>query len=104
MSKADAKKIVQNYAKRLKEENFPFSTIFLFGSQAEGKGRKWCDIDVAVISDKFEKNWEKNELLLWRTRRDVDSRIEPIGFTVADFKNNYDPMVREIKKTGIKIA
>lgn len=104
MSKIDAKKIVKNYAEKLKKENFTFSNIFLFGSGAAGKARSWSDIDVAVVSDKFKRNWEHNELLLWKIRREVDSRIEPMGFTVEDFKNNNDPMVVEIKKTGIKIA
>lgn len=37
-------------------------------------------------------------------REGIDDRIEPIGFTVKDFQNNIDPMVHEIKKTGIRIA
>ena len=104
MPKTDVKKIVKDYAKKLKEANFAYSNIFLFGSQAKDAAREWSDIDVAVVSDRLKGNWEQNELLLWEIRRKVDSRIEPIGFTVEDFKSNYDPMVAEIKKTGIKIA
>jgi hypothetical protein len=29
MSKLEAKKIVRNYAKKLREENYPFSAIYL---------------------------------------------------------------------------
>ena len=104
MSKIKAKKIAKKYAEKLKAENYPFAAIYLFGSYANNNANKWSDIDVAVISDKLKKNWNKNEDTLWRYTIAVDSRIEPIGFTVKDFKNIFDPMVAEIKKTGIRIA
>ncbi len=104
MSKVEAKKIVKKYAKKLEEENYPFSAIYLFGSYAKGKSHKWSDIDVAVISEKLKRNRDKNENLLWHIRREVDSMIEPHGFTVKDFQNECDPMVSEIKKTGIRVA
>ncbi len=104
MSKVNARKIVKKYAEKLKEENYPFSAIYLFGSYAKGKARKWSDIDVAVVSDKMKKNRDKGRFLLWQIRRDIDLMIEPHGFTVKDFQDDNDPMVYEIKKTGIKIA
>lgn len=104
MSKAKAKKIANRYAKKLRVEGYPFSAIYLFGSHAIGRAHKWSDIDVAVISDRLKRNWNKNEDILWKYTIGVDSRIEPIGFTVKDFQNDIDPMVYEIKKTGIRIA
>ena len=103
MSKIEAKKIVRKYAKKLEENNYPFSAIYLFGSYAQNKNNKWSDIDVAVISDKLRKNNDKNRFLLWDMRLGVDTRIEPHGFTIKDFQDNCDPMVSEIKKTGIRI-
>lgn len=104
MSKIKAKKIVKKYANKLRNENYPFKSIYIFGSCAKGNTNKWSDIDVAVISDKLKRNRERGRFLLWDMRMDVDIRIEPHGFTVQDFKNGADPMVYEIKKTGIKIA
>ncbi len=104
MPKIEAKKIVKRYAEKLRKEKYPFQTIYLFGSYAKGKPRKWSDIDVAVVSDKLKRNRDKNRFLLWDLRMDVDTRIEPHGFTVKDFQDINDPMVYEIKKTGIKIA
>jgi len=104
MSKVEAKKIVRNYAKKLREENYPFSAIYLFGSYAKGKAHKWSDIDVAIVSNKLKRNRDKNENLLWHIRRKVDSMIEPHSFTVKDFQDDSDPMVSEIKKTGIRIV
>ena len=99
-----AKKIVKKYAEKLREENYPFSAIYLFGSYAKGKAHKWSDIDVAVVSDKMRRNKDKNRFLLWYIWRDVDSMIEPHGFTVKDFEDINDPMVYEIRKTGIRIV
>jgi len=103
MSRVEAKKIVKKYAEKLKEENYPFSAIYLFGSRAKEKSNKWSDIDIAVISDKLKRNKDKNRFLLWNLRMSVDTRIEPHGFTVKDFQSECDPMVYEIKKTGIRI-
>ena len=103
MSKTQAEKIVKKYATELNAKKYPFSAVYLFGSYATGKANRWSDIDVAIISDKLKKNWNKNEDALWKYTIGVDFRIEPIGFTIKDFQDDSDPMVSEIKKTGIKI-
>ncbi len=108
MSRTEAKKIVKKYAERLSMENYPFSAIYLFGSYsnpyAGGKPTRWSDIDVAVVSDKLKRDEAENRFLLWRIRRKVDTRIEPHGFTVKDFQDNSNPLVYEIKRTGIKVT
>lgn len=103
MSKSEVKKIVKKYAEKLKEEKFPFVAIYLFGSHATGQASKWSDIDVAVVSDKFKKNWNKNEELLWKLTTEVDSRIEPLGMTKKDFDENNELLSLEIKKNGVRI-
>ncbi|MFA4817750.1 MAG: nucleotidyltransferase domain-containing protein [Parcubacteria group bacterium] len=104
MSKAEAKKVVKKYAEQLKKKGYPFTAIYLFGSYAKGKPKKWSDIDVAVVSREMEKNWDKARFRLWNLRMDVDTRIEPHGFSPEDFKDYWNPMAHEVKKTGIKIA
>jgi len=106
MSKIGAKKIVKEYADRLRAENYPVSAVYLFGSQAKGKAGKWSDIDVAVVSSdkKLKGNFWENNVLLMKVSLDVDNRIEPHGFTVKDFEDINDPMVYEIRKTGTRIV
>ena len=104
MSKAKVEKIVEKYTAKLKAKKYPFSAVYLFGSYSKGKANKWSDIDVAIISNKLKKDWNRNEDILWKYTIGVDSRIEPIGFTVKDFQDDSNPMVYEIKKTGIKVA
>lgn len=104
MSNVEVKKIIKDYAEKLTAEKFNFFAIYLFGSCAKGKANKNSDIDIAVISDEFKCNWNKNEDKLWRYAFNIDSRIEPIGFSSADFKDNGNPIVYEIKKTGIRVV
>ncbi len=103
MSKIELKKIIKKYGEKLKAEHYPFSAIYLFGSQVKNKANRYSDIDVAVVSDKLKKDWNKNEDMLWEYTIDVDSRIEPIGFTQEEFNEDYNPIVAEIKKNGIRI-
>jgi len=103
MSRAEVKKIVREYAKKLEEKKYSFSAVYLFGSFGKGKPRKWSDIDVAVVSKELDKNWDKARFRLWELREEVDDRIEPHGFSPSDFQNDWDPMVHEIKKTGVRI-
>ena len=104
MPNPKVKKIARKYAKMLRAARYPFHAVYLFGSQAMGGAKPWSDIDLAVVSDKLKRNANKNRLLLWRIRRIVDTRIEPHGFTVKDFQDSSNPLVYEIKKTGIRIA
>jgi len=104
MSKAEAKKVAKKYAEKLKAEKYLFSAVYLFGSFAKGEAHEWSDIDVAVVSKEIEKDWKKGRLKLWELRMGVDTRIEPHGFSPEDFKDYWNPMAHEIKKTGIKIA
>jgi len=103
MSRAEVKKIVRKYAKRLEEEKYSFAAIYLFGSFGKGQPHKWSDIDVAVVSKELDKNWDKARFRLWELREGIDDRIEPHGFSPRDFENEWDPMVHEIKKTGVRI-
>ena len=77
--------------------------IFIFGSYAKGTSHKWSDIDVAIVTNKLKRNYEKNRSVLRRIGLDVDLRIEPHGFTAEDFENLADPLVYEIRKTGIRV-
>ena len=104
MSKIEAKKIAKKYAEVLKENDFSFEAVYLFGSFAQGKNTKWSDIDLAVVSKRFENDFLNNELLLSRLSLRVDSRIESHGFTKDDFKLNCNPFAWEIEKTGIRVA
>ncbi|MEK7166884.1 MAG: nucleotidyltransferase domain-containing protein [Patescibacteria group bacterium] len=104
MSKIEVEKIIKKYAKKLKEKKYSFSAIYLFGSFAKGNAREYSDIDIAVISEELNKERNKAKFKLWKLTEGIDSRIEPHGFSPEDFKEDWIPIVHEIKKTGIRVV
>ncbi len=95
--------IVKKYAENLTKFGVSFDAIYLFGSYAKGKPHTGSDIDVAVVSPFLETKYNEGRFLLWKLRRGIDLRIEPHGFTPDDW-SDLNPMVNEIKKTGLQIA
>jgi predicted nucleotidyltransferase len=104
MSQSEVRKIIEKFALELKENNFDFSSIFLFGSYAKGKPHKYSDIDVAVVSKKMKRNYEKNLDKLNDISFKVNDRLEVHAFTPEDFKDGYPPLAHEVKLTGIRIV
>jgi len=51
----------------------------VFGSQLTGQVDAWSDIDVLVVSPRFDAPYDHHTVdLLWRLSARVDSRIEPL--------------------------
>lgn len=55
-----------------------FDKMMLFGSYARGTQREDSDVDVAIIVDEMQGDYFSTRPLLWRIRREVDDRIEPV--------------------------
>jgi len=70
-------KLVKNYSEVIKDY-FNVSKVVLFGSYASGLSKEWSDIDVAVFLDEKPVDLIEAESTLFRLRRNIDSRIEPI--------------------------
>ena len=76
--------------------------FWLFGSYAKGTPREHSDIDVALVVDHLDNDYDffETEPLLWKLTRQVDSRIQPVLIARdTDYAGFFD----EIKKTGIQI-
>lgn len=108
MSKSEVKKIAEKYVEKLRQNHFPFEQIYLFGSFAKGNFHEDSDIDIAVISEKFDEDdvniWFQNRFKLGKLRWDVDLRIEPHGLSPQEFADGDSIMADQIKRHGIKIA
>lgn len=103
MSKTEAKKIIKRYIQILKTDGFKIVSVYLFGSAAHGKTNKYSDIDVAVIAQKQGNFWKDRQRLSVAGLQ-VDNRIESHFFSKKDFSDINNPLVYEIRKTGIKIV
>lgn len=89
------------FIKELKK-NIKVKSVYCFGSQVNGKGSKYSDIDLAIVSDdftgfKFEDRKKINPSIL-----KSNINIEPHPFTTKEFKEKT-PFIKEILDTGIRI-
>jgi predicted nucleotidyltransferase len=104
LTKEIAINIIKEFIKACEERNITFNKVFLFGSVAMNRANEYSDIDVAFVSDKFSgmpyKDW--SILTPVKTSNLNFTDIEPHPYTTKDFEEG-DPLIDEIKKTGIEI-
>jgi len=86
--------------KSLLAKHFDLDSLILYGSYAKGTQREESDIDVAVIVNSIKGDFFTYAPLLWKLRREVDDRIEPI---LIDKNDDVSGFLQEIKKTGLVI-
>jgi len=89
------------YINILKQDKLSLKEVIVFGSRAKRRTDKWSDIDLCIISPKFKDPFKAMHYLLLKSYQ-VDAIIEPHPYHPKDFRNE-DPLVWEIKKTGIRI-
>lgn len=99
MDKNEAINIVRKY-KDLLKDNFDFDKIYLYGSYAKNSNKKHSDIDVAIVSSNITDDFFATNPLLWRLRRQIDDRIEPL---LIDRNNDPAGFLEEIERSGIEI-
>jgi predicted nucleotidyltransferase len=99
MDKKEAIIKVRQY-KLLLQNKFDVDQVFLFGSYAKGTNHKDSDIDVAIIVNKISDDYFATTPLLWKLRRQIDDRIEPILFEKDNDKSGF---IDEIRLHGIEI-
>lgn len=72
-------KAVQSYLGSLKANGVDVTFGVIFGSSAKGNSGEMSDIDVLVVSPRFDSVRKRSDVnLLWRIAAISDSRIEPI--------------------------
>lgn len=81
--------------------HFDLESVYLFSSFASGTNREDSDIDVAVVVKNISGDYFEVNPLLWKLRRQVDDRIEPI---FIDMNNDKSGFLDEIKRHGIEIG
>ena len=100
MDKKNAIELVKKFA-YIAKKYFHVKMIILYGSYARENYRADSDIDVAVVVDKIDDDILSAEKLLFKLRREVDSRIEPI---LLEKNNDPADFLSEILKYGIIIG
>lgn len=100
MDKAEAIEKVRKYRLLLKEY-FDLDKVYLFGSYATETNREDSDLDVAIVVNSLEGDYFSITPLIWKLRRQIDDRIEPI---LIEKDNDRGGFLVEIQRNGIEIT
>ena len=96
MDKTTAIRHVKQYADVVRQ-NFNVKKVILYGSYSRGSARKDSDIDVAVVFNRIDEDFLMVAAKLFRLRREIDTRIEPVLLEESNDKSGF---LEEILKTG----
>ena len=99
MAEQDVLDSIQRYILRVEKEGIPISFVVLFGSHARGNQHKWSDIDLLVVSPRFDGERCSEDIdSLWYMAALVDSRIEPIACGLNQWEHDDGSAIIEIAR------
>lgn len=74
---------------------------YLFGSVAKNEQHDFSDIDIALISDQFTKNFLFNNRLT--SKINIKYPLIEVHHFNTDYFKNGDPFISEITSTGVEL-
>ena len=96
--------LLKNYIDLLNKEGLSVRKAFLFGSYSVGRANSSSDIDIMIVSDKFDETDDIAVGKMWRLTRKINTKIEPFLIGIKKFKeDNTSPLLSTIKLNGIEI-
>ena len=81
----------------LVSKHLPVRQVILYGSYAKGTAAPDSDIDVAVIVEKLKDDYLDTHARLFKLRRSIDFRIEPVLIEQGEDKSGF---LKEILDKG----
>lgn len=92
MDSVEAVALAECFVREAKKK-YPVSETWLYGSFAYGHPTEESDIDIAVIMDPAPENIIETEIDLYRIRRAIDTRLEPIILEPENDRSGFSEMV-----------
>lgn len=90
---------IHRYMRAVEGAGIPVSFVVLFGSQVRGNTHKWSDIDLMVVSPRFDGPRVREDIsTLWYTAARTDSRIEPIACGLQQWSEDTSSAIIEIAR------
>lgn len=106
MVKKSIVKNIRNYLRILTVNGFDVRFGVVFGSQIKGNADMWSDIDLLVVSPRFDHLTNRKDIdQLWQIAAHVDSRIEPIPCGEKEWTEDQSRAIIEIaRREGERIS
>lgn len=97
---------IQDYPRHLSEQGLTVKFAVVFGSHAKGGTHEWSDIDVVVVSPRFDEVLNRNDIdSLWQVAARTDSRIEPVPCGARQWVEDTSKAIIEIaRREGTQIS
>lgn len=105
MAKNEVIEMLKRYIILLNSEGISVTDAFLFGSYSTGTATDTSDIDVLIVSDKYDETDDVVVGKIWKLTRKISTKIEPLFIGINKFQSDTSsPLISMIKRTGIEIA
>lgn len=96
MDQESVLKIAKTYADKVRK-TLDVEQIYLYGSYANNTANFLSDIDIAVVVENIDGDYLDTLTRLYKLRRDVDFRIEPV---ILSNKQDISGFLASIIATG----
>lgn len=98
--------LVKEYLHQLRQQGIPVQYGVLFGSWAKAQPHEWSDIDLLVVSSRFDEERRREDVnLLWRTAAHTDNRIEPIPVGKLQYEDDdSSPIIEMARREGVVVT
>jgi predicted nucleotidyltransferase len=105
MAQREIIELLKKYIILLNAEGVSVYKAFLFGSYSTNTANESSDIDVLIVSDKYNDSDDEVVGKIWKLTRKINSKIEPYLIGINKFRNdNISPFINMIKSQGIEIV
>jgi predicted nucleotidyltransferase len=96
---------VRQYLDELGKKGIDAQFAVVFGSQVSGGTDAFSDIDLLVVSPRFDGRRTRQDVdLLWRVAARIDSRIEPIAVGLRQYAEDDSSIIVEVaRREGQKV-
>ncbi len=97
---------VRKYLNELLRVGIPVKFGVMFGSHARKDTHKWSDIDLLIISSRYDESYTREDInVLWRTAARTDNRIEPVPIGLNRWEtDDGSTIIEAARREGILIT
>ncbi len=105
MAKAEVIELLKKYILILNNNGIAVYKAFLFGSYSTNTATDASDIDILIVSEKYDESDDEAVGKIWKLTRLVNTKIEPFLIGKNKFINDENsPLIEQVKKLGIELT
>ena len=105
MAKGEVIELLKRYILLLNSNGISVYKAFLFGSYSTNTATEASDIDVMIVSEKYDETDDEAVGKIWKLTRMVSTKIEPFLIGKNKFiSDDNSPLIEQIKRQGIELT